>query len=681
MKSLKKIIMGLLFFLILLLNVNVNADSYNGKLYELYHPNSGFTVFAEEKGRNMDYNSWMIKSTIDNDIYYCIDPAIPLEGAVSGSHNQIIGKDTIVVSTKLTKTKYDKVRLIAYYGYGYKDKEVNHTNKKWYGITQVMIWRIMRPDLSWTFKANRNATPDSSLYVNEIQEINDLVKIDKKRPSFMDKTVKILRGKEMTLVDSNNVFKYYYNSSLNDKVKISTTNNSVTIKGIKNGKGRINFSRNLRTSSKFALLTSTKYQDIVRMGYEEVVAFPINFEIVGGDLKLKKVDKESVLVQGDATLEGAVYKIYDESGKYIDKLITSKDGEAQITLDYGKYTLKETTSPQGYKINDKVYQFEINEGNTDVSLNVDDDVIKGKLEIKKLLGGSGEPYKPEENAVFELYDSKNVKIKELITDKDGKVEVVLPYGKYVLKQIKGKDKYVFESDKEINITKEKTYTLNLKNKKLSKLEITKIDEDTKQKIIGTIFEIYNIKDEKIFEGSTDKYGKLVVENIEIGKYYIKEKQASKYYNNNTNNVEFEIKENGVLEKINITNKRKKGNLEFYKIDEETGEKLSGATIKIINEETGQELTKGTTGKDGMFKLNDIRASKYCIYETNAPKEYQLEQKPVCFEIVEENETVRVSMSNKKIINVPNTFKNEISIASIGIVIAILGTVIYVKKKN
>lgn len=72
-KILKNIVMILGLFLISLVGNVVNAETYNGRLYELYHPNSGFTVFAEEDSRNMDYNSWMIKSTIDNKIYYCIE--------------------------------------------------------------------------------------------------------------------------------------------------------------------------------------------------------------------------------------------------------------------------------------------------------------------------------------------------------------------------------------------------------------------------------------------------------------------------------------------------------------------------------------------------------------------------------------------------------------------------------
>ena len=135
MKRLINILLIVLFTLVIGI-IRVDASSYNGKLYEVWHPDSGFTVFAEESNRYMDYNSWMIKSTIDNKIYYCIDPSTPLEGASSGSHDLITNKSDILSISGMNETKYRKIQLLAYYGYGYKDSNIDHTNKKWYGITQ-----------------------------------------------------------------------------------------------------------------------------------------------------------------------------------------------------------------------------------------------------------------------------------------------------------------------------------------------------------------------------------------------------------------------------------------------------------------------------------------------------------------------------------------------------------------
>ena len=65
MKKTKKILkIALITFLTIIGIGKVEALTYQGKIYDVYHPDSGFTVFAEEKNRWMDYNSWIIKSSI-----------------------------------------------------------------------------------------------------------------------------------------------------------------------------------------------------------------------------------------------------------------------------------------------------------------------------------------------------------------------------------------------------------------------------------------------------------------------------------------------------------------------------------------------------------------------------------------------------------------------------------------
>ena len=52
-------------------------------------------------------------------------------------------------------------------------------------------------------------------------------------------------------------------------------------------------------------------------------------------------------------------------------------------LDYGSYKIKEIKAPVGYKINDKVYDVVIDKDHLKVDIDVCDDVINGKIIIKK----------------------------------------------------------------------------------------------------------------------------------------------------------------------------------------------------------------------------------------------------------------------------------------------------------
>ena len=70
-------------------------------------------------------------------------------------------------------------------------------------------------------------------------------------------------------------------------------------------------------------------------------------------------------------------------------------------------------------------------------------------------------------------------ISENITDKDGKIYVTLPYGKYVLKQITTKEGYAKVADTSLNVEKNKKVNeINLVNKKV-KVDIP-VESDIKE---------------------------------------------------------------------------------------------------------------------------------------------------------------------------------------------------------
>ena len=56
----------------------------------------------------------------------------------------------------------------------------------------------------------------------------------------------------------------------------------------------------------------------------------------------------------------------------------------------------------------------------------------------------------------------------------------------------------------------------------------------------------NEKDELIFSGKTDKDGKIIIDKLVYGKYYILEKEAPEGYVLNPDKMWFEIKEDGVV---------------------------------------------------------------------------------------------------------------------------------------
>lgn len=68
-------------------------------------------------------------------------------------------------------------------------------------------------------------------------------------------------------------------------------------------------------------------------------------------------------------------------------------------------------------------------------------------------------------------------------------------------------------------------------------------------------EIYTIDDELVYTGTTDENGKIVIEELEYGKYYILEKNAPEGYNLNTEKMYFEIKEDGQIVKCTMKDEK------------------------------------------------------------------------------------------------------------------------------
>ena len=688
MKKINRILFIVLTFVLAIIGIEkVNADTYNGRIYDVYHPESGFSVFAAESNGWMDYNSWMIKSSLDDRIYYCIDPAVALGSAPAGSFNIITGDNNIIGKSNLTKAKYEKVRLLAYYGYGYKNGTIAHTSKKWYGITQVMIWRVMRPDLTWTFKASRNGIPNNNLFKEEVAEINKLVTNHGKTSSFKDKKVKLLIGESITLTDTNNVLQNFSRVNNPKNVTVKENGNKLTITANKNGTEAINYNFRNGIANQVALLTSPTYQDVIIRGKPiDLPYFGIQVEVTGGTVNLQKIDATTNKnkAQGEATLKGAIYEIYDSDNNSVGQITTDENGQGKIILDYGKYSIKEIKAPKGYNLSDEVYEFEITKENTNVNIEAKDQVITGKLLLTKTKGGAGENFTKEKNATFNILDSKDNVVETITTNKNGLAIALLPYGTYTIQQITGEENYVLSEDIKVSIKENKIYEVNIKNLKLSKLEFTKTDFSTDKPLPNTLIEIYQDDDSLIYQGRTDKNGKIEVPNLKIGKYYILEKEAPKYYRLNTEKMPFEITENGQIIKVTMQNKRKEGNLELIKIDSLTKKPLASSLIEIYFTETNEKVFKGKTDKDGKIFIEGLLAGNYCIYERKAPLGYELLNEPICLEIKEENETVKITIPNDKIINVPDTHLDKLPIIAIlGIIFITSGVTIllYAKKKN
>ena len=332
------------------------------------------------------------------------------------------------------------------------------------------------------------------------------------------------------------------------------------------------------------------------------------------NLTVTKTDAETKSAQGNATLAGAVYGIYN-NGKLVDKYTTNKNGSF-TTSNYvcgDKWTLKEIEPSEGYLLDEieyhigaeaKKYTIE----NNSVSIGVTEDILKGKIAIiKHTDDGSTKIETPEKGAEFQVYlksSGSYTKAKEserdtLVCDEYGFAETKdLPYGTYTVHQTKGWNGTEFIADFDVFISENnKTYKYLINNASLeSYVKIVKVDSETGKQIpyAGAGFQIYDPNDKLVtmtytypevttidtFYTNSDGY-LITPETLPYGKgYSVVEVQAPYGYTLDSTPVYFDItaentsEENGVtIVKAEKKNTPQKGTITV----EKTGEIFSNVT--------------------------------------------------------------------------------------------------------
>lgn len=332
------------------------------------------------------------------------------------------------------------------------------------------------------------------------------------------------------------------------------------------------------------------------------------------NLTVTKTDAETKSAQGDATLAGAVYGIYN-NGKLVDKYTTDKNGGFS-TSNYvcgDKWTLKEIEPSEGYLLDETEYHIgaeakKYTLENNSVSIGVTEDILKGKIAIiKHTDDGSTKIETPEKGAEFQVYlksSGSYTKAKEserdtLTCDEYGFAETKeLPYGTYTVHQTKGWNGTEFIADFDMFVNDNgKTYKYLINNASLeSYVKIVKIDSETGKQIpyAGAGFQIYDPNDKLVtmtyaypevttidtFYTNSDGY-LITPETLSYGKgYSVVEVQAPYGYILDSTPVYFDItaentsEENGVtIVKTEKKNTPQKGTITV----EKTGEIFSNVT--------------------------------------------------------------------------------------------------------
>ena len=427
--------------------------------------------------------------------------------------------------------------------------------------------------------------------------------------------------------------------------------------------------------------------------YEEVIKRKVEiFKVLGGD------------TTGELSPEPNItFEIYNKSKELVTSIKTDNDGYASVILPYGIYTFKQTTSTKNYY---KVEDFTINISEYDerpIYKLLSDSEIRAKVRIIKKDKDTDEPLK-DSSIKFKIFDVSNNKYLSLNVsypenkqttvfevDKNGIfiTPVALSPGNYILEELEEPmDGYLHNPEKiHFTIGESSTFIeengetyleIPFYNKRVKgQINITKYGEELviennkyryKEIVLeGVIFHLYAkediyenkvliySKDSLVKEVITDIEGKIEINNLPLGTYYLKEISTSSNHilEDTIYDIELKYKDEKtslVESSIEIKNSLYKGALTINKIESVSRLPISNTLIEICTKE-GEIIYKGYTDQNGQIILTDLLYGEYYLSEIESATGYRLLEDKIYFEI--SSETKKVEVYNERI-KVPNT---------------------------
>lgn len=486
-----------------------------------------------------------------------------------------------------------------------------------------------------------------------------------------------------------------------------------------------------KTASEGYLLDKTEYRfkidrdnlDIEMDVYEDVIEKTVNIYKVFAD-------GSTTILKGEPNVSFEIY--LKSTGEYYKTIKTDEKGFVSVKLPYGKWIFKQVSSTSGFE---KVKDFEIvinNDSDEDITKIISNAEIRAKLKLikvdsesRKILVRDGIKFRIKNLDTGE-YVCQNVTYPGqekicVFETKDGMfiTPYVLGHGNYQIEELEEQSisGYVWNSvplkfsiDENSKFIQDDEFGLMLEvqfeNKEVKgEVEIKKVGE--KLVIENGTFRYEEIeldgvhydliadgdiyagdgtliyKDKQLIKSFVTKDGYFKLTNLYLGKYCLIETKTVGNHVLNSKPYCFEIKyKDQYTDTIKLTINQKnylaKGDFELSKVDLSTGEPVEGALIEIYTEDDIL-IYSGRTDKLGKLYVKGLESGKkYKFVEKEAPEGYILNDEIHEFEILNNGDIVKDTLSNEKIvIDVPNTFANDykilipVSLCGLGIVLVLL----------
>lgn len=514
-----------------------------------------------------------------------------------------------------------KLELIGHYGYEYP----GHNTINYRTATQVLMWEATTNYIIelWT---KQYGYGDIIKVDKEKQEIMNLVNNHYQKPSFDNNSYDVDYNQTLIIEDKNNILSNYLVND-NDGNEVIIENNKITIKPQKLGKSKITLIKKKYDNEVTIVFVGSDNisQKMAKFRASDEITSEININTYGAKLQLQKIDSET---------------------------------KKAIKKSKIKFKIKNNTTNE-YICENSTCTFETNEEGIFIS----NTPLIGNYSIYELEDQKFDNY---------IWNNKPINInidKNTTLNNDNIYQIEFPN-----ERVKGK----------IIINK-------LGEKQNSNYTYTKIPlENVKYGLYANdnIYhneEIIYKKNELITKVTTDINGQAILENLFLGKYYLKELTSSNDNLIDNTIYEFELKYQDKYTKIitktfNFENHLPKGKIEFIKVDSKTKEPIKNTLIEIYY--NNSLFYQGYTNEQGKIELDNMPLGNYTLTEKESATGYQNNNETIQFTITEDKQKIKLSLNNTMIIQVPNTYLQDyklIDLLAFTLLIIGIGGIIYAKK--
>lgn len=290
------------------------------------------------------------------------------------------------------------------------------------------------------------------------------------------------------------------------------------------------------------------------------------YEVVFSNSRSYGLQIRKIIKGTNKPLSGCVFRVAKANGEIIGKYTTNSAGLATVSgLEDGVYVVTELSCPEGYRLDSTPQNVIVKSGEL-ATVEFQNEKL-ASIRIKKI---DAVTKKGIYGVRFLVKDEANNLIGEYSTDQDGYIELrdILTDGKSEIKlkveEIAAAQGYVPDSTvRTLRIRRGETTELVVENTPvLGQIQVVKkssqdnpVTNQLKGSLLqGAVFEVENAETGRIVDTITsDSRGIAASNPLPLGRYFVREIKAPRFYQLNTQKVEVKLKVEGDVVRIEMYN--------------------------------------------------------------------------------------------------------------------------------